>query len=46
VFLALTVALHEFTPQRASLEQAYLEQAYMQLTRDAVEYRDDERRPQ
>jgi ABC-2 type transport system ATP-binding protein len=32
------MALHELAPQRASLEQAY-----MQLTRDAVEYRDDER---
>jgi ABC-2 type transport system ATP-binding protein len=32
------LALHELAPQRASLEQAY-----MQLTRDAVEYRDDER---
>jgi ABC-2 type transport system ATP-binding protein len=35
------LALHELAPERASLEQAY-----MQLTRDAVEYRDDERRPQ
>jgi ABC-2 type transport system ATP-binding protein len=35
------MALHELAPQRASLEQAY-----MQLTRDAVEYRDDERIPQ
>jgi ABC-2 type transport system ATP-binding protein len=35
------MALHELTPQRASLEQAYME-----LTRDAVEYRDDERLPQ
>ena len=32
------MALHELAPQRASLEQAYME-----LTRDAVEYRDDER---
>jgi ABC-2 type transport system ATP-binding protein len=32
------MALHELTPQRASLEEAYME-----LTRDAVEYRDDER---
>jgi ABC-2 type transport system ATP-binding protein len=32
------IALHELAPQRASLEQAYME-----LTRDAVEYRDDER---
>jgi ABC-2 type transport system ATP-binding protein len=35
------LALHELAPQRASLEQAYME-----LTRDAVEYRDDERMPQ
>jgi ABC-2 type transport system ATP-binding protein len=35
------MALHELAPQRASLEQAYME-----LTRDAVEYRDDERMPQ
>jgi ABC-2 type transport system ATP-binding protein len=35
------LALHELAPQRASLEQAYME-----LTRDAVEYRDDERLPQ
>jgi ABC-2 type transport system ATP-binding protein len=35
------MALHELAPQRASLEQAYME-----LTRDAVEYRDDERIPQ
>jgi ABC-2 type transport system ATP-binding protein len=35
------LALHELAPERASLEQAY-----MQLTRDAVEYRDDERMPQ
>jgi ABC-2 type transport system ATP-binding protein len=34
------MALHELAPQRASLEQAYME-----LTRDAVEYRDDERMP-
>jgi ABC-2 type transport system ATP-binding protein len=34
------MALHELAPQRASLEQAYME-----LTRDAVEYRDDERVP-
>ena len=33
-----SMALHELAPQRASLEQAYME-----LTRDAVEYRDDER---
>jgi ABC-2 type transport system ATP-binding protein len=32
------LAVHELTPQRASLEQAY-----MQLTRDAVQYRDQER---
>jgi ABC-2 type transport system ATP-binding protein len=32
------MALHELAPQRASLEQAYME-----LTRDAVEFRDDER---
>jgi ABC-2 type transport system ATP-binding protein len=36
-----SMALHELAPQRASLEQAYME-----LTRDAVEYRDDERMPQ
>jgi ABC-2 type transport system ATP-binding protein len=35
------MALHELAPQRASLEQAYME-----LTHDAVEYRDDERMPQ
>jgi ABC-2 type transport system ATP-binding protein len=35
------LALHELAPQRASLEQAYME-----LTRDAVEYRDHERMPQ
>jgi ABC-2 type transport system ATP-binding protein len=35
-----SMALHELAPQRASLEQAY-----MGLTRDAVEYRDDERMP-
>ena len=35
------MALHELAPQRASLEQAYME-----LTRDAVEYRDHERVPQ
>jgi ABC-2 type transport system ATP-binding protein len=35
------MALYELAPQRASLEQAYME-----LTRDAVEYRDDERMPQ
>jgi ABC-2 type transport system ATP-binding protein len=33
-----SMALHELAPQRASLEQAYME-----LTRDAVEFRDDER---
>ena len=32
------LAVHELTPQRASLEQAY-----MQLTRDAVQYRDQKR---
>jgi ABC-2 type transport system ATP-binding protein len=32
------VVLYELTPQRASLEQAYME-----LTRDAVQYRDEER---
>jgi ABC-2 type transport system ATP-binding protein len=32
------LAVHELTPQRASLEQAYME-----LTREAVQYRDDER---
>jgi ABC-2 type transport system ATP-binding protein len=32
------LAVHELTPQRASLEQAYME-----LTRDAVQYRDQER---
>jgi ABC-2 type transport system ATP-binding protein len=32
------LAVHELTPQRASLEQAY-----MDLTRDAVQYRDEER---
>jgi ABC-2 type transport system ATP-binding protein len=32
------LALHELTPRRASLEQAYME-----LTRNAVQYRDDER---
>jgi ABC-2 type transport system ATP-binding protein len=36
-----SMALYELAPQRASLEQAYME-----LTRDAVEYRDDERMPQ
>jgi ABC-2 type transport system ATP-binding protein len=35
------MALHELAPQRASLEQAYME-----LTRAAVEYRDHERVPQ
>jgi ABC-2 type transport system ATP-binding protein len=30
------IALHELTPQRASLEQAYME-----LTEDAVEFRDE-----
>ncbi|HEU4421555.1 MAG TPA: ATP-binding cassette domain-containing protein [Pilimelia sp.] len=35
------MALHELAPQRASLEQAY-----MDLTRDAVEYGDGERMPQ
>jgi ABC-2 type transport system ATP-binding protein len=35
------LAVHELTPQRASLEQAYME-----LTRDAVQYRDEERMPQ
>jgi ABC-2 type transport system ATP-binding protein len=38
--VARRMALHELAPQRASLEQAYME-----LTRDAVEYRDDERMP-
>jgi ABC-2 type transport system ATP-binding protein len=33
------LVLHELTPQRASLEQAYME-----LTQDAVEYRDQARR--
>jgi ABC-2 type transport system ATP-binding protein len=32
------LVLHELTPQRASLEQAYME-----LTRDAVQYRDQKR---
>jgi ABC-2 type transport system ATP-binding protein len=32
------LAVHELTPQRASLEQAYME-----LTREAVQYRDEER---
>jgi len=32
------LAVHELTPQRASLEQAYME-----LTRDAVQYQDQER---
>ncbi|WP_329261690.1 ATP-binding cassette domain-containing protein [Actinoallomurus sp. NBC_01490] len=36
--LAQGLAVHELVPQRASLEQAYME-----LTRDAVEYREEER---
>jgi ABC-2 type transport system ATP-binding protein len=34
---AARLVLHELTPQRASLEQAYME-----LTRDAVEYREEQ----
>jgi ABC-2 type transport system ATP-binding protein len=38
VAAARGLVVHELVPQRASLEQAYME-----LTRDAVEYRDEER---